>query len=138
MLVEGLLIGRLRFHPPNSESPSRRRRISGRERRGGARGGAAGAKVAAATVEGITETSCEGGEISLIKGIYQGVIFWAARSRGLISSRGGARVLQQQLEATLARACTARQQSDAEDASSRNITFRKPVAGGIVFAAEKQ
>lgn len=57
MLVEGLLIGRLRFHPPNSESPWRWRRISGRE------GGAAGAKAAAATVEGITETSCEGGEI---------------------------------------------------------------------------
>lgn len=60
MLVEGLLIGQLWFHPPNSESPSRWRRISGREEGGGT----AGAKVAAATVEGITETSCEDGEIS--------------------------------------------------------------------------
>lgn len=75
---------------------------------------------------------------SLIKGIYQGVIFWAARSRRLISSRGGASVLHQQLEAALARACTTRHQCDAEDASSRNITFRKRVAGGIVFAAEQQ
>lgn len=58
MLVEGLLIARLRLHPANSESPSRRRRILWRE------GGTAGAKVAAATVEGITEMSCEGGEDS--------------------------------------------------------------------------
>lgn len=115
MLLEGLLIGQLLFHPTDLESTSQWRCITWRGRGEKGWGLVGVAEVAAQLLRESLRRGCEGAGIpsSFIKAIYQGVIFWGAR---------GCQRFTPAIRSGVSRACILRR-SDAEDASSRNIAF---------------